>query len=76
MGVHPFGSMCPVFMGPAWTVVPVGCSVLLVVNSSRWVQTRWDTTLPILGLKQQPPINVWAPSPLGLGAGHLCHIVI
>lgn len=54
-------------MGPAWMVVPVGRSVLVVARGSRWAQARWDATLPTPNLKQQPPCNVWAPPTPGAG---------
>ncbi|EPQ09873.1 Small G protein signaling modulator 1 [Myotis brandtii] len=52
----PLGSTSSVSVGPAWMVVPVGRSMLVVARASRWAQTRWDATLPIPGLKQQPPM--------------------
>ncbi|XP_015418309.1 PREDICTED: small G protein signaling modulator 1 [Myotis davidii] len=52
----PLGSTSSVSMGPAWMVVPVGRTMLVVARGSRWAQTRWDATLPIPGLKQQPPM--------------------
>ncbi|XP_059533191.1 small G protein signaling modulator 1 isoform X1 [Myotis daubentonii] len=52
----PLGGTSSVSVGPAWTVVPVGRSMLVVARGSRWAQTRWDATLPIPGLKQQPPM--------------------
>ncbi|XP_057602867.1 small G protein signaling modulator 1 [Hippopotamus amphibius kiboko] len=70
------GSTSPVFVGPAWTVVPAGRSVLVVARGSWWAQTRWDTTIPTSSLKPQPPIpqdlmddsvsnlpSLWQPSP-------------
>lgn len=59
----PSCSTSPVSVGPAWMAVPVGQSVLVVARGSRWAQTRLDATFPTPGLKQQPPSNVWAPSP-------------
>lgn len=70
------GSTSSVSVGPAWMVVPVGRSVLVVARGSRLAQTRWGATLPIPGLKQQLPSNVWVSPFLGLGASHLCHVVI
>uniref|UniRef100_A0A8C4PJZ2 Small G protein signaling modulator 1 n=1 Tax=Equus asinus TaxID=9793 RepID=A0A8C4PJZ2_EQUAS len=68
--------VAPVSMGPAWMVVPVGRSVLVVARGSRWAQARWDATLPTPNLKQQPPFpqdlmdvsvsnlpSLWQPSP-------------
>lgn len=70
------GSTPPVSVSLAWTVVPAGRSVLVVAKGSQWARARWDATFPMPGLKQQPPCNVWATPTLGLGAGHLCHVVI
>uniref|UniRef100_A0A5F5PQJ4 Small G protein signaling modulator 1 n=1 Tax=Equus caballus TaxID=9796 RepID=A0A5F5PQJ4_HORSE len=68
--------VAPVSMGPAWMVVPVGRSMLVVARGSRWAQARWDATLPTPNLKQQPPFpqdlmdvsvsnlpSLWQPSP-------------
>lgn len=63
---HPLDSMSSISMGPAWAVVPVSRSVLVVAWSSQWVQIRWDTTLPTLGIKQQPLHNICLP-PLPCG---------
>ncbi|XP_036304722.1 small G protein signaling modulator 1 isoform X2 [Pipistrellus kuhlii] len=51
-----WGSTASVSVGPAWMVVPVGRSVLVVARGSRLAQTRWGATLPIPGSKQQPPM--------------------
>ncbi|XP_012515840.1 PREDICTED: small G protein signaling modulator 1-like [Propithecus coquereli] len=70
------GSASPASVGPAWTMVPVGRSMLVVDRGSQWAQARWDATLPTPGLKEQPPIpqdlmdvsvsnlpSLWQPSP-------------
>ncbi|XP_045701091.1 small G protein signaling modulator 1 isoform X3 [Phyllostomus hastatus] len=72
----PLGSTSPVSVGPAWMVVPVGRSMLVVARDSQCTQTRRDSTLPTPGLKQQPPMPqdlmdvsvsnlppLWQPSP-------------
>ncbi|KAM5200103.1 small G protein signaling modulator 1 isoform 2-T4 [Hipposideros larvatus] len=72
----PSCSTSPVSVGPAWTVVPVGQSVLVVAKGSRWAQTRREATFPTPDLKQQPPIpqdlmdvsvsnlpSLWQPGP-------------
>ncbi|XP_012499550.1 PREDICTED: small G protein signaling modulator 1 [Propithecus coquereli] len=70
------GSASPASVGPAWTMVPVGRSMLVVARGSQWARARWDATLPTPGLKEQPPIpqdlmdvsvsnlpSLWQPSP-------------
>ncbi|XP_006877331.1 PREDICTED: small G protein signaling modulator 1 isoform X3 [Chrysochloris asiatica] len=72
----PLGSLPSVSMGPAWTMIPVGQSVLVVARGSWWAQARWNTSLLSPGLKEQPPIpqdlmdvsvsnlpSLWQPSP-------------
>uniref|UniRef100_A0A8C0L894 Small G protein signaling modulator 1 n=1 Tax=Canis lupus dingo TaxID=286419 RepID=A0A8C0L894_CANLU len=72
----PLGSTAPISVHPAWTVVPAGRSMLVVAQGGRWVRAKWDTTFPVPGLRQQPPIpqdlmdvsvsnlpSLWQPSP-------------
>lgn len=63
----PLGSTAPDSASPAWTVVPAGRSVLVVARGGQWARARWDATFPVLGRKQQPPSNVWAPPTPGAG---------
>uniref|UniRef100_A0A8C9B2I8 Small G protein signaling modulator 1 n=1 Tax=Prolemur simus TaxID=1328070 RepID=A0A8C9B2I8_PROSS len=70
------GSTSPASVGPAWMMVPVGRSMLVVARGSQWARAGWDATLPTPGLKEQPPIpqdlmdvsvsnlpSLWQPSP-------------
>lgn len=71
VALDPLGSTSPVTMGPAWMVVPVGRSVLVVARDSQWAHARWDAIVLTANMKQQPPSNVWTPPlTLGRGAGH------
>ncbi|XP_069353207.1 small G protein signaling modulator 1 isoform X3 [Eulemur rufifrons] len=70
------GITSPASVGPAWMMVPVGRSMLVVARGSQWARASWDATLPTPGLKEQPPIpqdlmdvsvsnlpSLWQPSP-------------
>uniref|UniRef100_G1R833 Small G protein signaling modulator 1 n=1 Tax=Nomascus leucogenys TaxID=61853 RepID=G1R833_NOMLE len=70
------GSTSSISVGPSWMMVPAGRSMLVVARGSQWEQARWDTTLPMPSLKEQPPMpqdlmdvsvsnlpSLWQPSP-------------
>ncbi|XP_073917296.1 small G protein signaling modulator 1 isoform X1 [Castor canadensis] len=70
------GSTCLISVGPSWTMVPAGRSVLVVAKGTRWARARQDTAFPTPGLREKPPIpqdlmdvsvgnlpSLWQPSP-------------
>ncbi|XP_021562674.1 small G protein signaling modulator 1 isoform X4 [Carlito syrichta] len=76
VGPDLLGSTSPVSLGPAWTMVPAGQSMLVVARGSHWAQARWNAILPTPSLKEQLPIpqdlmdvsvsnlpSLWQPSP-------------
>ncbi|OBS71375.1 hypothetical protein A6R68_00072 [Neotoma lepida] len=70
------GSPRPVSVGPAWMMLAVGQSVLVVARGIQWARTRGYLTIPTPSVKEKPPMpqdlmdvsvnnlpSLWQPSP-------------
>ncbi|XP_006890524.1 PREDICTED: small G protein signaling modulator 1 isoform X3 [Elephantulus edwardii] len=72
----PLDGPSPISVGPTWTMVPAGRSVLVVARGSQWARARRNAAFPRPILKEQPLIpqdlmdvsvnnlpSLWQPSP-------------